>query len=70
MAADILAILQGDYVLTILDYYTRLARAIKLRDKTAVELKKALEQIFNEIGTPETLVTDNGGEFVAKETQE
>ena len=45
---DILQYNQQEPILTLIDYYTRTARAIKLESKEALEIVKALSTIFQE----------------------
>lgn len=69
-AADLLFIDQKTPVLTFIDYFTRLARVKIIKTKEPNEIKKALQEIFIELGPPEKLVTDNGHEFTAKVIKE
>lgn len=63
-AIDIFLFDQQTPILTFIDYYTRLARAIPLRNRNSEEIIRALEEIFNEIGSPKKLVSDNGKELI------
>ena len=52
------------YVLVVVDYFTRFATAVALRDKTAATVAEALVvKVFLIHGPPRRLLTDNGSEF-------
>ena len=65
-SADILFLDQETAILTYIDFYTRMARMKQLFNKSPEEIKTALSEIFNELGRPEILITDNGTEFTAE----
>ena len=63
-AADMMFIDQNTALLTYIDYYTRLGRCVHLFDKSREEIINGLKNIFNGIGQPKALITDNGKEFI------
>ena len=58
------------YILTIIDLYTKYAWAIPLKNKTAVTVRNAFEELFENSldghSPPMKLYTDNGSEFYNK----
>ena len=50
------------YILTVIDCFSKYAFALPLKNKTGIEVKKALEKIFKE-RNPDKLQTDRGTEF-------
>jgi len=67
MGCDLMQITQRRPLLTCIDYHTRLVKAEVLESKEPLEIKSGLVKIFNEIGKPEKLITENGKEFTNKE---
>lgn len=54
--------------LTVVDEFTRYALAVHgARSITAGVVKRVLEQLFTEHGSPAVIRSDNGGEFIASE---
>jgi len=52
------------YVLTVVDYFSKYAWAVALRDKTAATVASAMAQVFDASGgVPKIVQSDNGGEF-------
>ena len=63
---DMVAGQQGNrYVLTILDHYSRFVKFIPLKNKTSQNVVTALESYVADFGPPQSLVSDNGGEFLS-----
>ncbi|KAI5152321.1 hypothetical protein ENBRE01_2740 [Enteropsectra breve] len=56
-------------ILTFVDYYTRVAKAIPIAKKEPSDIITALKTIFEELGNPSLLVSDNGKEFVNSDTK-
>ncbi len=69
-AADLFFVTQQDTALTYIDYFTRIAKIKPLQNKSSSSIKRALEEIFEELGPPNTLITDNGKEFANNEVKE
>lgn len=67
MAADLFFLDQQNPILTTIDYFTRVASARILKSKEPKIIIKQLNDIFKTMGTPKTLITDNGKEFINKE---
>ena len=52
------------YILTCTDYVTKWVEAFPLRTKDASEVAQCLRRIVYRHGAPESILTDNGKEFV------
>ena len=57
------------YILTVVDMYSKFLVATPLESKDALSVATALYHVFTLYGVCETLITDNGTEFMAKVTQ-
>ncbi|XP_062715815.1 uncharacterized protein K02A2.6-like isoform X1 [Aedes albopictus] len=57
----------GDYLLVIIDYYSRYKEVEILQKITAKETSERLEKIFVRLGFPRTITLDNGRQFVSVE---
>ena len=57
----------GDYVLVVVDYYSRYFEVDILRSVTSSRIIECLEKVFCTHGLPESLKTDNGLQFVSEE---
>lgn len=55
----------GDYLLVIIDYFSRYKEIEILRKITASETADRLERIFVRLGYPRTITLDNGRQFVS-----
>ena len=53
-------------ILSAIDTFSRYCWLIPLADKTADSVARCLHHIFQEYGCPQTLHSDNGGEFTAE----
>ena len=51
------------FILTIIDVFSRKANAKALKDKSGLEVSKALKECWDEMGYPKRLQTDKGTEF-------
>ncbi|XP_053698982.1 uncharacterized protein K02A2.6-like [Sabethes cyaneus] len=60
----------GDYLLVIVDYFSRYKEVEVLRKITASETAIRLENIFVRLGYPRTITLDNGRQFVSREFEE
>lgn len=60
----------GDYLLVIVDYFSRYKEIEILRKITASETSERLERIFVRLGYPQTITLDNGRQFVSTEFEE
>lgn len=58
----------NNYLLTVIDIFSKYAWALPIKRKTGEEVTKAFKKIFKE-RIPEKLQTDKGTEFINKETQ-
>lgn len=57
----------GDYLLVIIDYFSRYKEVEVMRKITAGETVDRLEKIFVRLGYPRTITLDNGRQFVSGE---
>lgn len=65
---DIMKLSEEDrVVLIIVDYFTRFVCAEIIRNRSSSEIIKQLIKIFEKIGTPELIVSDNAKEFTSEE---
>lgn len=69
MAMDLMFVDQKNVLLTCIDYYTRLVRVFEIESKEPKSILNGMGKIFNEIGFPRMLITDNGKEFTAGEVK-
>lgn len=67
---DILTMAHGKYILTFVDFFTRLIRPTVIKDKSTEDVKKALEKFINELGMSKELITDEVRKFKSKELTE
>lgn len=68
LATDLLGPLpSGEYVLVIIDYYSRYQEVIFLKRISSDVIIKALKDIFSKLGLPKTIRTDNGRQYVSEE---
>ena len=56
------------YLLVIMDYYSKWPEVIGVKTITAINIINKLKQLFSRYGIPKVVVSDNGTQFVAKET--
>lgn len=63
---DLMFIDQKRPVLVAIDYYTRKMEARVLKYKEASDTSTMLQEIFNTMGIPKTVISDNGKEFTNK----
>ena len=54
----------GAKYLTVVDRFSRVAAARAVRDKGAVRVIEALQEVLSTYGCPEVVITDNGRELV------
>lgn len=60
----------GDYLLVIVDYFSRYKEVEIMRKITASETIARLDKIFIRLGYPRTITLDNGRQFVSMEFEE
>lgn len=53
----------NQYILTIMDYFTKWAEAIATPNKSACQVANALFKLFMRMGIPRVITTDQGSEF-------
>ncbi|XP_056016755.1 uncharacterized protein K02A2.6-like [Ostrea edulis] len=67
LAADFLGpLLSGDYIFTIVDYYSRWIDLAVMKSTTAEKLVEVLTQIFSTHELPVSITIDNGPQFVSE----
>lgn len=57
---------QYNYLLCIIDHFSKYAKTFLMETKEAKEVLKYLKIYIDTIGTPKIIQSDNGGEFTAK----
>lgn len=68
IAIDLLGPLpSGEYILVVIDYYSRYKEIKICRDISSKEMIRLLREIFSRLGYPVTLITDNGKQFISTE---
>jgi hypothetical protein len=68
ISMDILGPLpSNDYILVIIDYYSRYKEIKIIRTITSLQIIKILKELFSRLGYPLSLTTDNGRQFVSEE---
>ena len=58
------------YILTLVDYATRYPEAVPLKKITTEAIAEALLDIYNRVGIPEEVLTDQGTQFMSECIQE
>ena len=70
LAADLMGPLpSGEYVLVIVDYFSRYFEVNFIRRVTSTVIVRCLEKMFTTHGLPYSIKTDNGRQFVSKELE-
>ncbi len=59
--------LDGVKHIVIVDYYSRYPEVVRLSTSTSASIIQAFKSVFSRHGIPETLVSDNGPQFVSQE---
>lgn len=68
IAIDLLGPLpSGDYLLVIIDYYSRYKEIKICREVTSKEMVRLLTETFSRLGNPVSIISDNGKQFVSEE---
>ena len=57
------------FALVMIDYFTKWSEAVPVKALTAEATVKFFRQVFSHIGAPKKLLSDNGSNFVAEETE-
>jgi hypothetical protein len=65
ISLDIFGPVNDTYLLTIMDYYSSWPEAIIINDTTSETIIEKLSEIFARYGFPETVLTDNGQQFIS-----
>ena len=56
----------NQYILTMIDYFSKWCEAVPLPAKDSQTVLRALAEIFARNGRPSRIITDNGGEFTSE----
>ncbi|CAH2107517.1 unnamed protein product [Euphydryas editha] len=68
IAIDLLGPLpNNDYILVIIDYYSRYKEVKITRTITSSQIIKILKELFSRLGYPQSITADNGRQFVSEE---
>jgi len=71
LATDLLGPLpNGEYILVLIDYYSRYMEYKITRSITSKTIINEMEEIFARLGFPQTLTADNGRQFISAEFKE
>lgn len=57
----------GDYLLVIIDYFSRYKEIKAMKSITSIDTIKVLKEIFSRVGIPVSITADNGRQFVSQE---
>ncbi len=57
---------KSDFILTVIDCFSRFAQAIPLKSKKGVDVLEGLQKAFENMGIPKKMQTDDGKEFYNK----
>ena len=68
VAADILGPIEGDYILVVVDYYSRWFEVRVLQNISSMDIIKAFNSIWATHGLPMLVKTDNGRQFISEQT--
>lgn len=63
VAADLLYLNHKEFIVTYVDFYTRLPKTKLITSKDTINVKDILQEFINELGTPKKLITDPGTEL-------
>ncbi len=58
---------KSDFILTVIDCFSRFAQAVPLKSKKASDVLKGLQIAFEKMGIPKKMQTDDGKEFYNKQ---
>ena len=64
---DYVELMNGIYYLIVVDSFTKRPEVVKYRRSTCKTTIKFLHEIFTRFGVPDTIVSDNGTQFTARE---
>ncbi|CAH2089953.1 unnamed protein product [Euphydryas editha] len=68
IALDLLGPLpSGDYLLVVIDYFSRYKEIKSCRDVSSKEMIRLLKDIFSRLGHPVSITSDNGKQFISAE---
>nr|CAI5858972.1 unnamed protein product [Callosobruchus analis] len=59
----------GEYLLVVVDYFSRYKEIKIMRSITALNTINALKEIFSRLGYPSSITADNGAQFISKEIE-
>ena len=62
--------LNGAHYLVVIDYFSRYPELIKLKSTTTLPVIQALKSVFARHGIPDILRSDNGPQYITRETKE
>ena len=67
---DFVGPLEGRMILIVVDAHSKWSDVIPMKSATALATVQTLQTLFSRFGVPESIVSDNGPQFVAVEFQE
>ncbi|XP_033121564.1 uncharacterized protein K02A2.6-like, partial [Anneissia japonica] len=65
LGMDLVGPIQGEYILTITDYYSSYPEAIIVKEITSNVIIECLQLVFARFGYPDEVLTDNGKQFIS-----
>jgi len=60
---------KGDFLLTVIDCFSRFAQAVPVKSKSGPHVLEGFEKVFNNMGIPKKVQTDDGKEFFNQHVQ-
>ncbi|UYV60122.1 K02A2.6-like, partial [Cordylochernes scorpioides] len=70
VGVDLVGPIASKYILTLIDYYSSFPEAIIINDISSKTIISKLKEIFARYGFPIEIVSDNGLQFVSKDTEQ
>ncbi|UYV77695.1 K02A2.6-like, partial [Cordylochernes scorpioides] len=70
VGVDLVGPIDSKYILTLIDYYSSFPEAIIINDISSKTIISKLKEIFARYGFPIEIVSDNGLQFVSKDTEQ
>ncbi|UYV67705.1 hypothetical protein LAZ67_5001654, partial [Cordylochernes scorpioides] len=70
VGVDLVGPIDSKYILTLIDYYSSFPEAIIIHDISSKTIISKLKEIFARYGFPIEIVSDNGLQFVSKDTEQ
>ena len=69
VSMDIFGPINGQYLLTMMDYFSSWPEAMFLNDISSDSVIEKLSEVFGRSGFPDVIITDNGQQFIGTKTE-